>query len=238
MIRYANEFNGVRLAGTIGYEVVRDRSTPTTIDPTNVAFTGPAPDQEAWGFALSALHIPTGLFVQGNYNHVDYNAPFNVNSGYWNSGGGATQKPASYWQIQAGISKNFFGPGNTSLYGEYGVENDWGVTSAGRNFAGTTATTGCPGSNSVCTPTIANFATVNGVTDSEVRMWGMGIVQKFDAAATDIYLGYRHFDADVTCNGTGAGATAAAPCGGATGAARKLPIEPIDVIVGGARVLF
>src|SRR6476646_6293299 len=33
MIRYANEFNGVRLAGTVGYERVRDRSTPTTVDP-------------------------------------------------------------------------------------------------------------------------------------------------------------------------------------------------------------
>jgi hypothetical protein len=238
MIRYANEFNGVRLAGTVGYEVVRDRSTPATLDPTNVAFTGPAPDQEVWGFALSAMHVPTGLFVQGHYNHIDYNAPFNVNSGYWNSGGGATQKPASQWMIQAGISKNFFGPGNTSLYGEYGVEPDWGASSAGRNYGGTGSTATCPGVNGACVPTIANFTTVNGVTETETRMWGMGIVQKFDAAATDMYLGYRHFDAEITCNGTGAGASAAAPCGGAAGAAIKLPTQGIDVIVAGARVLF
>ena len=78
-----------------------------------------------------------------------------------------------------------------------------------------------------------NFTAVNGVTDTEMTVWGLGIAQKFDAAATDLYVGYRHFDADITC--TGAGATAA---GAAGGAAKKLPTEGIDVIVMGARVLF
>jgi len=92
--------------------------------------------------------VPSGLFVQGHYNHVDYNAPLNpagnAASGYWGSSGGATQKPAAQWLIQAGISKNFFGPGNTSLYGEYGIADDWGAASAGRNFAGTSSTASCP----------------------------------------------------------------------------------------------
>ena len=94
--------------------------------------------------------------------------------------------------IQAGISKNWFGYGATSSYVEYGVANDWGAdfanaagTSQGRSFAAPANTTG--------------FTAVNGVTSSEEKMWGMGIVQKFDAAATDVYLGYRHFDANVRC---------------------------------------
>ena len=69
-----------------------------------------------------------------------------------------------------------------------------------------------------------------------MRVWGLGIVQKFDAAATDVYLGYRHFDADVVCTGA---ATAQGACAGtAGGAAKSLPTQGIDVIVGGARVLF
>jgi len=240
MIRYANEFNGVRLAGTVGYEKVKDRATPPTLDPTAVNFTGPAPDITVWGFALSAMHVPSGLFIQGHYNHTDYNSPLNpagaAASGYWGSSGGATQKPAAQWIIQAGISKNWFGSGNTSLYGEYGIADDWGAASAGRNFAGTGSTASCPGANATCSPGLANFVTVNGVTDTEMRVWGLGIVQKFDAAATDIYLGYRHFDADITCTGA---ATAQGACAGtAGGAAKKLPTEGIDVIVGGARVLF
>src|SRR5215475_147737 len=68
MIRYANEFQGFRLAGTVGYERVTDVFTPNVVDPTNVAFTGRRPDITVWGFALSAMHVPTGLFVQGHYN--------------------------------------------------------------------------------------------------------------------------------------------------------------------------
>ncbi len=238
MLRYANEFNGVRLAGTVGYGKVQDRVPPGPLDPTAVNFTGPAPDITAWGFALSAMHVPSGLFIQGHYNHVDYNSPFNVtSSGYWASGTtAATEKPAAQWLIQAGISKNWFGSGNTSLYGEYGVATDWAAADAGRNFAGTGSTASCPGPSASCSPTLANFTTVNGVVGSEMKVWGIGIVQKFDSAATDVFLGYRHFDADITCTGA---ATIQGACAGTAGAApHKLPTEGIDVIVGGARVLF
>jgi hypothetical protein len=116
------------------------------------------------------------------------------------------------------------------VYGEYGKANDWGASDAGRNFNNSTVT--CPGPNSTCTPTIANFTQVQGVTGTTVTVWGAGIVQNFSAAATDLYLGYRHEDADITCN--------TANCGSATTGATngKLPTQGIDVIVMGARVLF
>ena len=248
MIRYANEFNGVRIAGTVGYEKVHDRGTPATLDPTSVNFTGPSPDITVWGAALSVMHVPSGLFLQGHYNHADFNAPVAGITGtgtnlYWGSSGGATQKPATQWLIQGGVSKNWFGSGNTSVYGEYGLALDWGASSAGRAFPGTSSTASCPAGsaggtpNAVCSSTLANFTTVNGVTETEMKVWGLGIVQKFDAAATDVYLGYRHFDADITC--TGAVVVGGGACAGAAGAAaHKLPTEGIDVIVGGARVLF
>jgi hypothetical protein len=231
MIRYANEFNGVRIAGTVGYEKIRDRSTPATLDPTAPFFTGIAPNLTVWGFALSAMHVPSGLFIQGHWNHVDYDAPNHVLSGYWNDGGGATQKPSTQWIIQAGISKNFFGYGNTSFYGEYGQALDWGASDAGRNF-NNSATAGCPGPNSACTPALANFIQVQGVTSTTANVWGLGIVQKFDAAATDVYIGYRHFDADINCN--------TANCGSATTGATNghLPTMGMDEITMGARVLF
>ena len=77
--------------------------------------------------------------------------------------------------IQAGISKNWFGIGNTALYGEYGG-TPIGVRElrAGRNF------------------NTAGFTAVNGVTDTELRIWGMGITQNVDAAASTLYLGYRN----------------------------------------------
>jgi hypothetical protein len=73
-------------------------------------------------------------------------------------------------------------------------------------------------------------------------MWGLGIAQRFDAASTDLYLGYRHFDPTIQCTDL----VAAATCTGgvAVGAApgtfttNKLATEGIDVVVMGMRVLF
>jgi hypothetical protein len=238
MVRYANEFNGFRVAGTVGYEKVHDRFTTPTLDPTSPNFTGPLPDLTVWGFALSAMHVPTGLFVQGHYNHVDFGTTaLQGFAGYWGQSTDKTQKPADQWLIQAGISKNWFGYGNTSIYGEYGVAHDWAAADDGRNFAGTSATGACPGANGPCIQGQANFISVNGVVGSDLTIWGVGVVQQFSAAATDVYLGYRHFDADVFCTGA---PTAQGACAGTNGAtpAHKLPTEGMDVIMGGARVLF
>jgi hypothetical protein len=88
--------------------------------------------------------------------------------------------------------------------------------------------------NAVCSSTIQNFSTVNGVTDTELTIWGIGITQNVDAAASTLYLGYRRSQADITC--TGAGAT----CAGAAvpGAPKSLPTEDIHAIAGGAVVRF
>jgi len=244
MLRYAGEFSGVRIAAGVGYEETRDRLTLATLDPTfsaTNAFTGPKPDTTALGLALSLMHVPSGLFVQGHWSQVDYGN--GVPTGYYyastsNTSGAATKRAdATFWMIQGGVSKNWFGWGNTMVYGEYAKFNDWGVDAfPGRNFAGTTATAGCPGSNSICTPTIANFDTVNGVFGSEVTGWGIGIGQNIDAAASTIYLAYRNFDADIKCTGA---TTAQGTCAGASnGIAKSLPTEQINVIIGGAVVKF
>jgi len=86
--------------------------------------------------------------------------------------------------------------------------------------------------NAVCSSAVANFTGVTGVTGTELRIWGLGLVQNFSAAATDIYVGYRHMDADITCNTANCGSAATGATNG------KLPTQGIDVIVMGARVLF
>ncbi len=78
--------------------------------------------------------------------------------------------------IQAGISRNFFGIGNTNLYGEYGrVEG---------------------GALGIALDTIAGGAA--NLRNSKTNIWGLGVVQNIDAAAMEIYAGYRNFDASLT----------------------------------------
>ena len=74
----------------------------------------------------------------------------------------------SFYYIKGGITQNFFGPGKTALYGEYysgRLENNTvTVTGVGDVFA-----------------------------DSKVNFWGLGLVQNIDAAATELYVGYRNY---------------------------------------------
>jgi len=135
---------------------------------------------------------------------------------------------ADQWMIQAGIVKNWTGLGNTSIYGEYSISNDWGAgTGDGRDYninptsgaacvTGFTGTTGFtpPGASSVCD-----------VTSTKLTVWGLGIVQNLDAAAMELYAGWRRFDARITADDAG-------------GTQTRLNTKDADFVFSGARVKF
>jgi hypothetical protein len=222
MLRYAGEFSGFRVAAGIGYENVYDKQTaaacigvnnPVSTSCVNLPGAGPdnlndpALDGEvkAWGAGLSLLHVPSGLFAQGHYMAADFSGT--GASGYW--GQVANKADADQWLIQAGIAKNWFGLGNTALYGEYSKSNDWGAgLGTGRNYSNAT---------------IPGALAVNGVTDTELTVWGLGIVQNIDAAASTLYLSYRNFSADITAGGN-------EPV--------QLQVEDFHAVIGGAVVRF
>jgi hypothetical protein len=163
-----------------------------------------------------------------------------LGSGYW----GQALTPSTgqktdgrQWLIQAGISKNWFGIGDTALYGEYGWNKGWGASQgAGRSYDVDASNAGCQ----TVTPVAAGLTNSGitgacGVTDTLMELWGIGITQNVDAAASTLYLGYRHFTADIDCRTTGAN------CTGLTAGAvvnNKLQTEDIHVIAGGAVVRF
>jgi len=127
-LRYAGEFNGVRLAAGGGYRHVN------AVDGN---------DQDVWLGSGSIMHMPTGLFVSGGLAKIE-----------WDEG----DEQDGFW-VMAGIEKNFFGPGTTTLFGEYLESNR------------------------------------DSVGDGSV--WGFGVVQRIDAAATDLFLKFRHVRTDV-----------------------------------------
>jgi hypothetical protein len=228
MLRYAGEFSGFRIAAGIGLEEVSDRQTSAGCDtfapPPAVTATACAPGTgagptdllaakpgvQAWGAGLSVLHVPTGLFAQGHYMAADFSTV--GASGYWGQAV-AGKTDAQQWLVQAGITKNWFGFGNTAIFGEYSKNDDWGSTiGAGRTYSALT---------------IPGATTVTGVTGTELTIWGVGIAQNLDAAATELYLDARHFSADVTCS---------AAC--IAGGTRSLPTEDFLAVIAGARVKF
>ena len=74
--------------------------------------------------------------------------------------------------VQGGITKNWFGPGATTFYGEWS-QVDHGLLSS------TSGSKYLPFSN------------------SRANIWGLGVVQAIDAAAMEVYLSYRRFTGDL-----------------------------------------
>jgi hypothetical protein len=174
-LRYAGEFSGFRLAAGIGYQ----RNDGVNLnggldDNTNVRAAS------EWSGSIALMHVPSGLFAQGHYARSEFDA------GTHNA---LTSATANQWLVQAGITKNWFGLGNTSLYGEYGRAEDQAI------------------------------AVYANVVASNVDFYGVGAVQQIDAAAMELYLGWRRFESDVTTIGT-------------------FPTRELDLVHGGARIRF
>jgi hypothetical protein len=154
MLRYFREDGGFRVAAQLGYERVTDIATPGVVDPANLAYVGAPPNGTGESVALSTMHLPTGLFVQGHYVSFKYGGEIiGAPSGY--AGETTVHKKDALWRlVQGGISKNWFGYGATSLYGEYGAVSNTGAditnaagTTMGRDYlvpANTTGFTGIP----------------------------------------------------------------------------------------------
>ncbi len=126
------------------------------------------------------MHVASGLFVQGHYARSEF----------------LNGEDAKFWMVQAGITKNWFGLGNTSFYGEYGECRELHQVGAAGAVAGLPAAT------------------------SDVDFFGIGVVQQIDAAAMELYLGWRRFETDVTGAGAGSGSS------------------DLDLVHGGARIRF
>lgn len=190
-LRFKKEWNSFRIAGGIGYLYDGDDNTPDS------SF------EEIKGSA-SVMHVPSGLFVNVAAGERTDQLDPDLTDGFNDAG------DAYYWWVQAGIEKKWLPYGTTTIFGQYGQYDDFGV---GRDASGYA------------------FA-LNGVSDddviveSEVTSYGFGIVQKFDSAAMDIYLFYMHSEADLTVGDDIAAIT------------QEGDVEDWDQVVVGARIQF
>jgi hypothetical protein len=234
-LRYAGEFNSIRVAAGIGYERWLDGNAnsvlPTTAFGSSTAVVGTGSqgalpcadldfgrfgvntfrgrghdvDCEGVGMSASIMHVPTGLYVAGSYGYVQDNnradlfadrlidTAFAGNTGTVFGAGniGRLIRNADdrddHWFIQGGIEKNWFGLGKTTLFADYAHFNQ-GIGVTGQNISDF---------NFLFTP-IGPFSTVDGafIRNSSVSVWGFGLVQTIDAAAMDLYIGFRNFSGD------------------------------------------
>ncbi|MCL4766308.1 MAG: porin [Hyphomicrobiaceae bacterium] len=194
-LRYANEFNGVRVAFGIGYQWYGDTESSCANlghrkDEINPAFVGTsfasiratAIDCEALGLSGSVMHVPTGLYVHGAYGYAEDNNRrelFAREVGVY-----GIEDRDEHWYFQAGVERNWFGIGKTTVYGEYFHSEMGGGLSSGLVRI-----------VDADDPLALGFEAI--ILGADVDIWGFGLVQTIDAAAMDLYIGYRTFEADV-----------------------------------------
>jgi hypothetical protein len=120
-LRYANEFNGVRVAWGAGY------SENTNVD-------GLGNDGDSWIIVGSMQHVPTGLFIQANYKESD--------------GMVCAYCDHTAWSVTAGIVRKLSPLGSTTFWGQYSsYETDTAAIDSPANSAFNRAASGFFGNN-------------------------------------------------------------------------------------------
>ncbi len=129
--------------------------------------------QESDYFQVGAFvhHVATGLFVYGAYGHENNDGLTRATAaggGLAASAGGFALSDNDHWYIKAGLRRKWSSLGHTVLYGEYGQHDDM----------------------------LSDRLINNGATSSEMKRWGLGVVQEVDAAAMSLWLAYRNMDGE------------------------------------------
>jgi predicted porin len=241
-LRYSQTFRDVQVAFGIGYYSDMDENlcaanqlvtavgvaaalpgfaanqlgctTPGTSAST---FTGKPGRREQNTFKLNAstIHKPTGIFVSGGFQNTSFDGEGSID----NVVGTLNQRPdTSSWWIGAGLRRNWFAIGDTSIFAEYGRTRD-GVTGLAQNYL---------------TASGAGVNFLGGVTDSELTKWGFGVLQNIDAAAMTFYAHFMRYTPEVE----GCRVLNPATCGTAANPVYVLELEDIQSVQVGAIIRF
>jgi hypothetical protein len=167
-LRYAGEFNGIKIAAGIGYMNWTDNERGYV----NAGGESDVKGDEL-GLSASIMHVPTGLFVTGTYGIRNDDRRDTLTVGLFD-----TDDSDEQFSVMAGIEQKFFPYGKTTLYGEY-IDGSYGAN------------------NNSFDPDVFGVGGV-AIETSNVTIWGLGFNQSVEAAAMDIYVSYRNFEFDVT----------------------------------------
>src|SRR5262245_36906144 len=106
-LRYAAEHGGFRIAAGIGYGIFADNADKLLAD-ASIGVGSAFDEQRFLSGSASLLHVASGLFVTAFAGERE--------TQFDDASDDFTERN---WGVRAGVAKNFFGIGNTVIYGEY-----------------------------------------------------------------------------------------------------------------------
>lgn len=192
-VRYAADWGSFKLSAAYGFSNLTDEGCVGPGLCTNVPFFGGggAPfqgyrkDADLQQIGVSVMHVPSGAWGYGYYEHED-------NNGTKFIGPSADANHPDTWFAKAGIRRNWIALGPTVIWGE-----------GGQYFDQFTGLCGTPNTNQTCVASIntspfdargnPTLLVVN-VTGSRVDRWGVGLQQSIDSASMDLFLRWQHLE--------------------------------------------
>lgn len=195
---YEGKLGNFEMAAAIAYTESTDE---------NGAFGDPGePDYSIVVGSFAIRHEPTGLNALISAGQQSFDNAVVDADGFTRN-----VSDAKFVYAKLGWVANLNGLGHTAFFGEYGFFEDF--VSAGADPA-------------LVAQLDASGGSAVRITGNEATVWGLGVVQHIDAAEMDIYIGYRHHEAEFDLvNGAGAGVNDAA-------------IDGFDTVIVGSNISF
>ena len=192
-VKYAAAWGKFKVSAAYGFANLTDEGCVAPSRCTNIPFFGGggAPSQgyrkdvDVHQVGISLMHVPTGLWGYGYFEHEDNNGTRFV-------GPAANANDTETWFVKAGIKRSWIPIGPTVIWGE-----------GGQYFDQFTGLCGRPNANPTCIASIntspfdsngnptSELVNVNGST---VDRWGAGIQQEIDSAAVHLFFRWQHLE--------------------------------------------
>jgi hypothetical protein len=196
-------FRDYLLAAAVSYHVIGSNEGPQNDESNSRTVSG----------SLSVLHEPSGfnLTLAGGVRHF-------TQTRVLNDGTERTPDDASFWYVKPGLLLDIHDAGKTAFYSEFGRFRDF--------LGHDTDTEGVAGLAGIDEGIVCARGEACLVSESEATIWGFGVAQHIDSAEMQLYLGFRHYRADIDLT-TAEGA-----------AAPEVPLNEFATVISGVLIEF
>ena len=228
-LRFQKEWDNWKIGAGYAYEDFTDELVNN--GGGGVPNQGFSRHMKEWAGSASIIHKPTGLFVwAANSNSEDDDIGA---EGVYT---GKAPPVMHAWDVAGGISKAFFSPGATTIWGGYTQDQD--------GLGGFTRTT----VSAATAGTAASYAVWDGqvdagafpgipfkteITSSDTTKWYLAVDQAIDSSALNLYAAYQHIEPEIKL-------VTRDPSFSPAGTLKNVPIDldDFDVFWMGGRIQF